>query len=141
MWTITERATEISQSQAYNQWTAAINEGQLATLVTTYKAGVHMWDFSSADLCIFAQQPWVPGWKTNSLGRFFHSKTPKGTKVNVLSLDVHLGINRLLNELWTKGMKLRGGFIGTYIREKLEDPEADGSLEKNDELEELETQK
>ena len=104
--------------------------GKPAILIAIYKAVAHVWDFSEADLCVFAQQPWVPNWKTNCLGRFFHAGKPRTTKLEVINLDVDLGINGLVREFWANGLKVRGGLIGAYIAKTTKEvnPETDPLL-------------
>ena len=55
MWTITECMSDILQAQAYTDWSEAIKDDEVAILVVMYKVGVHVWDFSGAEICLFAQ--------------------------------------------------------------------------------------
>ena len=116
MWTITERMSDIPQAQAYTNWSEAIQNDEVAILVVTYKVGAHVWDFSGAEICIFAQQLWVPGWQTNCFSRFYDAKAPRETKLNVIDLDPHSGINFLVKQLWANGFKVRSGFMWLYIQ-------------------------
>ena len=126
VWTITERMSDIPQAQAYTDWSEAIQNDEVAILVVTYKVGAHVWDFSDAEICIFAQQPWVPGWQTNCLGRFYDAKAPRDNKLNVIDLDPHRGINFLVKQLWANGFKVRDGFMRLYIQKMIKSGTAEG---------------
>ena len=126
VWTITERMSDIPQAQAYTDWSEAIQNDEVAILVVTYKVGAHVWDFSGAEICIFAQQPWVPGWQTNCLGWFYDAKASRNNKLNVIDLDPHRGINFLVKQLWANGFKVHGGFMRLYIQKMIESGTAEG---------------
>ena len=54
VWTIIEHMSDIPQAQAYTDWSEAIQNDEVAILVVTYKVGTHVWDFSGAEICLFA---------------------------------------------------------------------------------------